>query len=215
AELTTWKEIKSVTYVSKDEALERLKKEFKNSDLLDYINENPLPASLEVTLKDPQKANQIADRLKGRPEITDIKHDREIVDKLLAVTKVARWFIAVFVGLLAFASLVLIANAIRLAIYARRKEVTIMRLVGASNWFIRWPFLLEGILQGFTGALIAIILLYVAKVTVMDNINRALVFLQIGSSQQEFYQLMFGLIVAGAMIGAAGSAFALRRFLRV
>lgn len=215
AELRSWKEVKDVTYVSKDKALERLKKEFKDSDMLDYIEGNPLPASLEITLEDPQKANNVVDKLKGRPEITDIKHDRQIVERLFAVTKVARWFIAIFVGLLAFASLVLIANAIRLAIYARRKEIAIMRLVGASNWFIRWPFLLEGTLQGFIGALIAIILLYVAKVALIDKIKSALVFLPIGSSQQEFYQLVFGLIVAGIVIGMAGSAVALRRFLRV
>ncbi|MBE0446747.1 MAG: ABC transporter permease [Actinobacteria bacterium] len=216
AELMSWEEIKNVLYVSKDQALERLKKDFKGSEIVDNITGNPLPASLEITLKDPQKANNVVDRLKDRPEIDDIMHDREIVEKLFAVTRVARWFIAIFVGLLAFASLLLIANAIRLAIYARRKEVTIMRLVGASSWFIRWPFLLEGILQGFIGALIAITLLYIAKVTLIDKIkNSILMFLPIGLSQQEFYQLVFGLIVAGVVIGAAGSVVALRRFLRV
>lgn len=215
SEIMSWGEVKKVDYVSKDQALEQLKKQFKDSDMLDMIEGNPLPASLEITLKDPQKANDVVTRLEDRSEVDDVRHDRQLVDRLFQVTKIARWFIAIFVGLLSFASLVLIANAIRLAIYARRKEVAIMRLVGASNWFIRWPFLLEGILQGVIGAVISIILLYIAKVVLIDKIKSALVFLPIGSSQQEFYQLVFGLIIAGIVIGAAGSAIALRRFLKV
>ncbi|MBS3908761.1 MAG: permease-like cell division protein FtsX [Actinobacteria bacterium] len=215
AEIISWEEVKKATYVSKEQALGRLKQEFKESDMLEMLEGNPLPASLEVTLKNPQKANDVVDRLKGRSEIDDIRHDRETVERLFQVTRVARWFIVVFVGLLAFTSLVLIANAIRLAIYARRKEVAIMRLVGASNWFIRWPFLLEGTLQGFIGGIIAALLLYLAKVMLIDKIKDALVFLPINSSPQEFYQLIFALLAAGMFIGAAGSAIALRRFLRV
>jgi len=215
AEVMSWDEIKKVTYVSKDQALERLKRDFKDTDMLKMIEGNPLPASLEISMKTPQSADDVYSRLKGRAEIDDIRHDRLTVERLFAVTKVARWFIAIFVSLLAFASLVLIANAIRLAIYARRKEVAIMRLVGASNWFIRWPFLLEGIMQGLIGALIAVTLLYLAKVTLIDKIKGALQFLPISSSPHEFYQLVFGLVVAGIVIGVAGSAIALRRFLRV
>ncbi|MHB8842264.1 MAG: permease-like cell division protein FtsX [Candidatus Aquicultor sp.] len=215
SEIMSWGEVKTVTYVSKDQALERLKQQFKDTDMLKMIDTNPLPESLEVSLKNPQKAEDVVTRLKGRSEIDEIRHDRKTVEKLFAFTKMARWFGVSFAGLLAFASLVLISNAIRLAIYARRKEVAIMRLVGASNWFIRWPFLLEGIIQGLVGALIAIILLYLIQVSVIDKIKDVLKFLPLGFSSQDFYQLIFGLILAGIMIGAAGSALALRRFLRV
>lgn len=215
AEIMSWDDVKEVTYVTEEQALERLKKEFKETDMLEMIEENPLPASFEISLKNPQKANQIVNALKGRSEIDDIRHDRKTVEKLLALTKTARWVGVVFATLLMFASLVLISNAIRLAIYARRKEVAIMRLVGASNWFIRWPFLFEGIIQGFIGALVAVITLYVIQVTVIDRVNQVLVFLPVGSSQQEFYRLVFGMIIVGAMIGAAGSTLALRRFLKV
>lgn len=215
AEIMSWPESKKVTYVSKDEALTRLRNEFKNTNMLDMIEGNPLPASLEVSLKDPERANEIVTRLQGRSEIEDIRHDRKTVERLFAFTRMARWIGITFASLLAFASLVLIANAIRLAIYARRKEVAIMRLVGASNWFIRWPFLLEGIIQGLIGAVIAILLLYVVQVAVIDKIKQVLVFLPIGSSQQEFYRLIFGLIFAGIAIGASGSTLALRRYLKV
>ncbi|HEY3375740.1 MAG TPA: permease-like cell division protein FtsX [Candidatus Aquicultor sp.] len=215
SEIMSWPEVKQVKYVSKDQALERLRKEFKDTDMLDMLEGNPLPASLEVSMKDPQRADAIVKKLKGRSEIEDIRHDRQTVERLFAFTKMARWIGIAFASLLAFTSLVLIANAIRLAIYARRKEVAIMRLVGASNWFIRWPFLLEGIMQGIIGATIAISLLYVVKVTVIEQIQRVLVFLPMQSGGSQFYQLVFGLIIIGIVIGAMGSSLALRRYLKV
>src|SRR3990172_7568416 len=92
AEIMSWEEIKLVTYVSKDQALERLKREFKDTDMLQMLEGNPLPASLEITLKDPRSANNVVERLKGRPEINDIRHDRQTVERLFQVTQVARWF---------------------------------------------------------------------------------------------------------------------------
>jgi len=154
-------------------------------------------------------------RLKGRPEIDDIRHDKQTVERLLASIKMARWIGIIFAVLLGFASLVLIANAIRLAIYARRKEVAIMRLVGASNWFIRWPFLLEGIMQGIIGAVIAALLLTAVQKTIFERIAHVLVFLPTGNTDPFFLQLIIGLVLGGILIGAAGSALALRRFLRV
>lgn len=215
SEIMSWSEVRKVTYVSKEQALEWLKKEFKGSDMIDMIEGNPLPASLKISLKDPEKSNAIVKRLQGRPEIDEIKHDRQTVERLLAAIKVLRWVGAVFASLLAFASLVLISNAIRLAIYARRKEVAIMRLVGASNWFIRWPFLLEGVMQGIVGALIAVTLLSIVNHFINNTMTKLLPFLPVGLSQGQFWQLIFGLLVGGMLIGAAGSTLALRRFLKV
>ncbi|MCL6473028.1 MAG: permease-like cell division protein FtsX [Firmicutes bacterium] len=215
SEIMSWSEVRKVTYVSKEQALEWLKKEFKDSDMIDMIEGNPLPASLKISLKDPEKSNDIVKRLQGRPEIDEIKHDRQTVERLLAVIRVLRWVGAIFASLLAFASLVLISNAIRLAIYARRKEVSIMRLVGASNWFIRWPFLLEGVIQGIIGALIAVTLLSIVNHFINNTMTKLLPFLPVSLSQGQFWQLIFGLLVAGMLIGAAGSTLALRRFLKV
>lgn len=215
SEIMSWNDVRKVTYVSKDQALERLKKEFKDSDMLSMIEGNPLPASFEISLKSPDKADDVVKRLKGRSEIESIRHDRQTVERLINFTKMARWVGLIFAGLLAFASLVLIGNAIRLAIYARRKEIAIMRLVGASNWFIRWPFLLEGITQGLIGALIAVILLSIIQTAINENVKKLLAFLPNGLPTQTYYQLIFGLVIVGIMIGAAGSALALRRFLRV
>jgi cell division transport system permease protein len=215
SEVMSWNEVRKVTYVSKDEAMQRLKKQLKDTELLSMVDGNPLPVSLEIAMKNPEKANVIVSKLKGRPEIDDIRHDRETVDRLIAFVKAARWIGIVFAALLAFASLVLISNAIRLAIYARRKEIGIMRLVGASNWFIRWPFLFEGIIQGVIGAFAAIGLLYVVQISVIDKIRQAITFIPVGANGNEFMQLVLGLIIAGMTIGASGSALALRRYLKV
>jgi cell division transport system permease protein len=215
SEIMSWNEVRKVTYISKDEAMQRLKKQLKDTELLSMVDGNPLPVSLEIAMKNPEKASIIVNKLKGHPEIDDIRHDRETVDRLIAFVKAARWIGIVFAALLAFASLVLISNAIRLAIYARRKEIGIMRLVGASNWFIRWPFLFEGIIQGVIGAIAAIGLLYVVQISVIDKIRQAITFIPVGANGSEFMQLVLGLIVAGMTIGAAGSALALRRYLKV
>jgi cell division transport system permease protein len=215
-EIIGWSEVKEINYVSKEEALERLKREFKeHPEMIQYIRGNPLPASLEIKLEDPHEVSQVANRLKGRPEIDDIKYGKKWVEKLFAVTKVVRWISVLFISLLAFASLVLISNTIRMGIYARRKEVAIMRLVGASNWFIRWPFLLEGIIQGILGAALAISLLYVGKTLLINKAEEVMPFLQIRLDEQFFIQILMALVVSGIIIGATGSFIALRRYLKV
>lgn len=215
-EILSWPAVRQLNYVSKDQALERLRKDLRDQpEMLENIQSNPLPASIEVRLEDPHKVNAVAARLKGRPEVDDIRYGRQWVEKLFMVTARVRWIGIAFIILLSFASLVLISNTIRLAIYARRREIAIMQLVGASNWFIRWPFLLEGILQGLVGALVAVLMIYVFNTSVMGRATEVLSFLQLGFGQSIFLQIVFGLILAGILIGAAGSAVALRRFLKV
>ncbi|MHB0976720.1 MAG: permease-like cell division protein FtsX [Candidatus Aquicultorales bacterium] len=215
-EIISWSQVKNVAYVSKDEALDRLKKQLADTpEMLQAMEGNPLPASLEIRLKDPQQVQDVANKLKGRPELDDIKYGQEYVNKLFAVSRVVRGVGMSFVALLSFASLVLIANTIRLAIFARRREIGIMRLVGASNWFIRWPFLMEGVMQGVIGATVAIGVLYFVKTTVFTWIVQNVPFLPLKMDGTLFLQLVFALILGGIFIGASGSTFALRRFLRV
>lgn len=215
-EVSSWSGIKSVAYVSKDEALRRLRVQLKDApEMLQAMEGNPLPASLEVRLSDPHQVQSVAAKLKGRPELDEVRYGQDYVSKLFAVSRVIRGAGVAFVGLLSFASLVLIANTIRLAIFARRREVGIMRLVGASNWFIRWPFLLEGVMQGTIGAVLAIGTLYLLKMTVLSWLVTTLPFLSLRFDSTLFAQLVFGLTLGGMFIGASGSAVALRRFLRV
>lgn len=168
-ELLANPEVATVTYTSKEQALE----DFKNTmvadspEIVEQLEGNPLPASLDVDLKDPRNVMIVVDAIKASPSFAavadrpddpekSLKYGQQIVNQLFAFTSILRTVSLVFVALLGVISLIFISNAIRLAIYARRKEIGIMRLVGASNWFIRTPFLMEGVIQSLVGAGLAI-----------------------------------------------------------
>jgi len=219
--------VQGVDYTSKDQALNKFKQDMKQSpEIIAQLSGNPLPASLDVTLKDPRnvltevakiKADPMFAKVADRPDNPEesLKYGQQIVQKLFAFTRVLRWLEVAFVIMLAIVSLILINNSIRLAIYARRKEIGIMRLVGASNWFIRTPFLMEGLLQALIGALLAILSIVGLEALVMPRLGEALPFLPVGMTGAATFEIGLALILAGILIGLIGSGFALRRYLRV
>jgi cell division transport system permease protein len=221
--LQSWDEVKEVEYISKEKALNDFKKTFKEPGVIDQLTVNPLPASYRVSLHDPEDVDKVAKRVKALPSIdslvenpeNDIKYAKETVEKLFAVTGWVSVIAGAFASLLIFVSLVLITNTIRMAIFARRKEIGIMKLVGASSWFIRWPFVLEGMLEGLVGAVIAIIALTAIWRTVVTKSGQVFTFMKFSFDQTAFVQLLIVLAVSGAVIGAMGSMIALRRFLKV
>ncbi len=221
-----WPEVKKVSYVSKEQALRKFKEDFQyNPEVIQNIEGNPLPDSLRISLKNPRKVGSVAERVKSTPYVKDLAGDldknvqygKDTVKKLFAVTRWISIAAAGFAALLIFVSLVLITNTIRLAIFARRKEISIMRLVGASNWFIRWPFILEGMLEGIIGAGVAILILIVVWRSFFANLasGDVLAFLSFPVDQAIFVKLILLLAAAGAAIGSGGSFIALRRFLKV
>ena len=158
--------VKSVEFISKAEALARAKK--KNPEAFqagaELLGSNPLPASFRVTPEDPDKLDQIVQRLNaGRraqlAAIDEVRDREEDTDKILSATGLVKALTAGLAVLLILASIALIANTIRLSVFARRREVEVMKLVGATNWFIRWPFVIEGMIVGFFGGLLAVLLL--------------------------------------------------------
>ncbi|MCK4268672.1 MAG: FtsX-like permease family protein, partial [Actinomycetia bacterium] len=177
------------------------------------------------SLKNPRKVDTVANRLKTIQYVKDLAGDldknvqygKDTVKRLFAVTRWVSIAAGGFATLLIFVSLVLITNTIRLAIFARRKEIGIMRLVGASNWFIRWPFILEGMFEGFIGASVAILILVGVWRTLFTNLasGKVLAFLSFQIDQTAFIKLILLLALSGAVIGSAGSFIALRRFLKV
>jgi cell division transport system permease protein len=212
-------EVSTARYVSKTEALSRFKKRMKDSPgLLDALSGNPLPASFEVKFKDeyrnPETVDLFRERLKKNPVIDEIR-GQEVVKRLFAIAGVARWIFVTIIALLWFAAVALIVNAIRLAIFARRKEIEIMKLVGASNWFIRWPFIFEGVLGGILGAAIASLLLIVANLQLFKRVESVIPFMSFSLSQQVMIYIFLALFGVGIFIGAIGSSVALRRFLRI
>jgi cell division transport system permease protein len=217
--------VEGVNYISKKEGLKRLRNDL-DDDLKQSLNElksNPLPPSYEIRLDDPDNLEAVQNDLEpagpsGKPKpispLIEQVNDRQDARQIRDVTGAVKIVLIVIAALLLVASLLLVANTIRLSIYARRREVEVMRLVGATNWFIRWPFVIEGVLVGLFGAVIAVAILTVGKVTIVDPLadNFALVdnFSTVG-----FPGLVLSLLGSAIIVAALGSGITLRRFLRI
>ena len=222
-----WENIESVTYKSKDEALEEYKNTMSNRNAADAVaaldGENPIPASLVIKLDDPKLVEDTANKLirdadfaavsDGDPA-SSVQYGRETVEKLFSFTNYLRIGALVLVGLLTFVAFVFINNTIRLAITARRREISIMRLVGASNSFIRGPFILEGTLEALLGALLAIVALYFGTRELIERLSSSLQFLTFDVSPDIMLMTFGALLVIGVVIGLFGSAIAMRRYLK-
>ena len=215
-EIMGWSEVKSSTFVSKEDALERLKEDFKdNPEILKGLTGNPLPASFEISLNDPQTVNTVAARFDADPIVDEVSYGKEIADKIFSFTSQARNFLLIFIVLLGIVAILLISNTIRLSIFARKREVEIMKLVGATNWFIRWPFLIEGVTVGFFGALIAAVVVLVANSFLVGKIRGSMPFMAVPLDAVPYVIVTLILLGVGVVIGAVGSGIGLRRFLKV
>jgi cell division transport system permease protein len=213
-------QITSFRYVSKDDALTELRDRLKDPSILEELPSNPLPAKFNVKPTDPAQAQEIIDQISDSPAIDDelgVSYGKETADKLLSVAKFIQWAGLALISILMVASILLIGNTIRLSIFARRREVEVMKLVGATNWFIRWPFVIEGIICGLVGAVLSVALLWIVKVGVVDtwiqDADGALTRDQ--ATTIGFPLLGLILIASGAVVGALGSGITLRRFLKV
>jgi len=219
--------VKSVNFTTKEEAMEIFKKTMDQSpDVIANIEGNPLPASLDIELNDAQNVELVAEeirasdaflRIADRPDAPEnsLKYGQATVEKLFAFTNVLRYIGMAFVAMLAVVSLIFINNTIRLAIYARRAEISIMRLVGASNWFIRAPFILEGVFQALIGAVLAIATLLAFHLWGLPAIKQAVAFMTISVPNYIMMQISLMLIIGGIVIGILGSWIAMRKYLKV
>jgi cell division transport system permease protein len=224
--------VKRIKYVSPAEGVAILRQRVGNGPLKGGFHQlknsplpaNPLPPSFTVFPDTPQHLSLVRRELappgpKGKPQpvsksIHEIKDARGEANKILSVTSAVRIVLSVIAALLLVASVMLVGNTIRLSIYARRREVEVMRLVGATNWFIRWPFIIEGILVGIVGTGLAVGLLYVGKVTIVDPLASDFALVN-NFSTVGFVPLVAALVAASIAISALGSGIVLRRFLRI
>jgi cell division transport system permease protein len=213
--ILTFPETKTAVFVSKQEALNRMKAKYP--DLTENLSSNPLPAAFEVTPKDADQVTTIADKLQPLPAGVDkIDYAEKKTERILAVTNVIKYIFLLGSIILLAASTILIANTIRLSIFSRRREVEVMRLVGASNWFIRGPFMLEGVICGLIGAVIAVVLLVLAKEFALPVIEgHSSTFREDDVHALSFPIVALILLGVSLMVGAAGSGITLRRFLQI
>lgn len=209
--------VTSVKAVTKEEALERFKERLGDqANLLDFIgDENPFPYSFEVNVDNPERINELAPKIDELEGVETAKFAQEVVEHIFQLTKMLRIGGSLLVLALALATLFIIVNTIRITVFARRREVTIMKYVGATDWFIRWPFLLEGMFLGFTGALIATVVISQVYGAILDRVHATLAFFPLLPAWPLLVYINITLIVIGTGIGAAGSSISLRKFLKV
>jgi cell division transport system permease protein len=210
-----------VTFVSKQQALRTLEGELKDKTIVEELKTNPLPNSFEVKADDAANLPGIREAVipNGKPisSIIEKEFDRtQSAAKIEKVTSALKIVLTVITALLVLASLMLVGNTIRLSIYTRRREVEVMRLVGATRWFIRWPFMIEGMVVGFAGGLIAILILWIGKITIVDPLSDSISFLAAQNNSTLAFPALIGILFAASIIvSTIGSGVTLRRFLKV
>jgi cell division transport system permease protein len=217
--------VERTEFVSKDEALRILRTRLgAKSNIVEDLPGNPLPASYRIKLDEPGNVEIVKSSIQptganGKPQyisgaIDDVKDREDDTNKILSATSTIKILLASLAVLLVLASVLLVANTIRLSVFSRRREVEVMRLVGATNWFIRWPFVIEGVIVGFLGGTVAVGLLWIAKQAVVDPLSDR--FALVAAPQTiDFTLLVIILMAAAASVSALGSGITLRRFLRV
>jgi cell division transport system permease protein len=218
--------VSEVTYISKAEALATLRSELKDKSIVEQLHTNPLPASFEIKADDASNLPGIRTAIvptgpSGEPQpispiVNNLFDRQQATQQIEQVTSALKIVLTVITALLIIASLMLVGNTIRLSIYTRRREVEVMRLVGATRWFIRWPFMIEGVVVGFAGGLIAILILWLGKITIVDPLSDHFSFLAAqNNSTLSFPALVAILFTAAVFVSAIGSGVTLRRFLKV
>ena len=217
-ELTDLPQVQDVFYVSSADALEEFKQIFENQpELFETLDEDSLPASYRIKLHDAEDTETVAALVRGRPGVDDVRYGGSIIKTLLRVNSLLRTITLVLAIILMAAAAALIANTIRLGIFARREEIGIMKLVGATKWFIRIPFMLEGVFAALVGAIIAGSIVLAANLFLFPRMGEAFQFLQqvFTFTSGEIIQVLLALAAGGVIVGLVGSGMALRRFLEV
>ena len=209
--------IESIRYVSRDEAKARLADRLGDQKyLLDALGDkNPLPDSFELTVVHPDMVETAAKAIEHMNGVESAKYGQDVVEHLFDITRLMRIFGVALMVLLAGATIFIISNTIRLTVFARRKEIAIMKYVGATDWFIRWPFLIEGVVLGFVGGILAAIALRSFYAAMAAKIYNTLAFFPLMPQYPFMNYVTVTIILSGMVVGAIGSTISLKRFLKV
>ncbi|AKA71525.1 permease-like cell division protein FtsX [Clostridium scatologenes] len=210
--------VEDVSYETKAQAIEKFRKQLgeQNKGLLDGLDkDNPMPNSYIIKVQKPEVVSNVVSGIKGMPGIDEIKDGRDIVNKIITITRTIKWVGSVMFVILMGVSLFLIGNTIKLTVYSRRREIGIMKYIGATDWFIRWPFIIEGMIIGVAGGIVADIILYYAYRMAYAKVSSGLVMIQLVEPQYVLINILGLFILVGMIIGAAGSISSIRKFLDV
>ena len=206
-----------VNFIAKEEAMNRFKQRLgEQQGLLAELGEaNPLPNSFEVKLDRPERVKPVALAIAQLKGVEAARYGQEVVEQLFNLTRMVRIFGVVLILVLGLAALFIIVNTIRLTVFARRREIGIMKYVGATDWFIRWPFIIEGVLLGFLGACIAVLPLTQFYSMLTGQVYESLAFLPLLPKYPFMGYVNIFLLCAGIGIGALGSVISVKKFLKV
>jgi cell division transport system permease protein len=207
---------REVKFVSKEEAYQRLLKSLgEQKDILSAIEVNPLPASFEIQVKDPKMIKQIANQMAKLEKVEEVEYGQGTVEKLLNFTYIFRRAGMLILALLIFSSILIISNIIKITVYARRNEIEIMSLSGATSRFIKWPFIIEGFLQGFTSAILSIIILYKFYFFAINKMHQVIPFLPLVVGNMDLLPIGISILLLGSLVGILGSMFSVGKYLDV
>lgn len=205
-------EVESVTYVSKEDAYKEAEKIFKDSpEMMENLTGNPFPASLRAKLKDPRDVDEVAARMKGDTGVDEVKYGGQEARKVIHGARYLSIGMLVLAVFLVAAATMLVANTIRLSIFARRREIEVMKLVGASNSFVRLPFMIEGFLCGLFAAVAAIGIMFVVMALLGDALGKY----NFTSQEAPTGPVFLGVLAMGVVLGTFGSGITIRKYLRV
>ncbi len=216
SKIISWPEVQAVDYVSSVEAMDSLKKDLSGfEDVLSSLSVNPLPASLEIKPKNPDATSSIVEQLQDLEDIEEVQYDAATVSKLVAFASFFRLLGVIISLLFVFCTWFLLSSAIRMTVYARKIEIEVMKLVGATDSYIKYPFITEGIFYGLVGAALACILLLPLRTVLIAGLQRVGFLAHIGPDQTFLIWVILILLALGSSLGALSANLSVRRFLRV
>jgi cell division transport system permease protein len=209
-------EVEDVFFENREQAYQNFRELFRdNVALVENVDASAMPQSFRVKLRDPADFPVIRARLAGDPAIDEIRDEQALLKKLLAVTSVLRTGVIAVAAIMLISAAGLIGNTVRMAVFARRKEIAIMKLVGATNWFIRVPFLIEGMVEGLIGGVAAVLAIFAMKFLFIDPLRGRIAFVPSWIDTGEILFTVPILLITGVLIAAVASLLAMRRFLEV
>lgn len=206
--------VEGVVFVPREQAFEHLKKRMNNRIQLGDLTHNPLPDAFEIRVQNPEDLEPVGSASKQLGKVEKVRFGEDVARRMIALNRMVRFVGLVVLGLLLFSTLLVVSNTIRLTVFARRRDIEVMQLVGAAGWFIRWPFLLEGMLQGLVGAALAASVVSESYRMLVPQLLKSVAFLPVAQPDALLSWLCPLLLLLGVLVGLLGSWISVNRFLR-